>query len=170
MRKPQYSTTSRDLTIAKNVVAWITANQTNLSTPSPSDVKAGEIFLFEKSSQEPGSRWVDRRSWEQVSRRQFQNMGCEISEEKRASDSLLTGPLLRKINWRNVKIDSKTYQLVVYEEAKPPDRRGEKSEQSDLPKDLQEKYPEEEESSHDLRGDQEIRSRSSHFFEVILNK
>ena len=85
-------TSLRDLTIAKNVVAWITANQTNLSTPSPSDVKAGEIFLFEKSSQEPGSRWVDRRSWEQVSRRQFQNMGCEISEEKRASDSLLTGP------------------------------------------------------------------------------
>jgi hypothetical protein len=77
--------------------------------------------------------------------------------------------VLRKINWRNIKIDSKTYQLVVYEEAKPPDRRGETSEQ-DLPKDLQEKYPEEDESSHDRRGDEEIRSRSSHFFEVILNK
>lgn len=78
--------------------------------------------------------------------------------------------VLRKINWRNIKIDSKTYQLVVYEEAKPPDRRGEKSEKSDLPMDLQEKYPEADESSHDRRGDEEIRSRSSRFFEVILNK
>lgn len=78
--------------------------------------------------------------------------------------------VLRKINWRDIKIDSKTYQLVVYEEAKPPDRRGEKSEQGDLPKDLQEKYPEEDESFHDRRGDEEIRSRSSRFFEVILNK